>query len=55
LSEKSNKAEREERKKERKTMNLMATTFASQPVCNATQAVHALLSDKYIKKATYKS
>jgi hypothetical protein len=31
---------------EKKTMNSVATTFATQPVCNAAQAEHALPSDK---------
>jgi hypothetical protein len=41
------------RKKERggggggeKTRNLVATSFATQPVCNAAQAAHALFSDQ---------
>jgi hypothetical protein len=31
----------------KKTINLVATAFASQPVCNATRAVHALHSDQF--------
>jgi hypothetical protein len=34
------------RRSEKKTMNLVATTFASQPICNATWAAHTLRSDK---------
>jgi hypothetical protein len=28
-------------------MNLVAATFATQPVCNATWAAHALRSDQF--------
>ena len=30
-------------------MNLVATMFATQPVCNAARAAHALRSDQYIE------
>ena len=33
-------------------MNLVATTFSSQNLCNATQAAHALLLDQYFNPAT---
>jgi hypothetical protein len=43
--QKSNKAER---KRGKKTTNLVATTFATPAVCNAARAVHALRSDQYV-------
>jgi hypothetical protein len=30
-------------------MNLVSTSFATQPVCNAARAAHALRSDQYVK------
>jgi hypothetical protein len=33
---------------EKKTTNLVATSFATQPVCNAARAAHALHSDQLI-------
>jgi hypothetical protein len=50
-SEKSNKAERErkkerkrrERKTEREKMDVVATTFAKQPVSNTTRTAHTSL------------
>ena len=39
--------EKKERKKEKKTVNSVATMFATQRVCNAAQAAHALRSDQF--------
>ena len=39
---------RRRRKKEKKTINSVATSFAAQPVCNTTQAAHALRSDQLL-------
>jgi hypothetical protein len=38
---------RQEKRRRKKPMNLVSTMFALQPVCNATQAVHALRSNQY--------
>jgi hypothetical protein len=38
---------REKKRKEKKTTNLVATSFATQPVCNAARAPHALRSDQF--------
>jgi hypothetical protein len=36
------------KKEEKKTMNLVATSFAMQPVCNAAQVAHALRIQKLV-------
>jgi hypothetical protein len=36
------------KREEKKTMNLVATSFATQPVCNAIWVAHALRSDQFI-------
>jgi hypothetical protein len=38
------------RREEKKPMNSEATLFATQPVCNAAQAAHALRSDQLEQK-----
>jgi hypothetical protein len=37
---------RKKREEEKKTMNLVATSFATQPVFNAARATHTLRSDQ---------
>ena len=41
-----------ERKRKEKKMNLVATTLATQSVCNATRAAHTLRSDQYVYSMT---
>jgi hypothetical protein len=41
------KKERKKRKKRRRKMNLVATTFAWQPICNATRAAQTLHLDQF--------
>jgi hypothetical protein len=49
--EKEREKRKERKRKEReKTMNLVATTFATQPVCNTTRAAHALHLDQLMTR-----
>ena len=38
--------ERGEKQRETKTINSVATTFATQPICNAARTAHALRTDQ---------
>ena len=41
------KIQQDMRRGEKKTMNLVATSFATLPVCNAARAAHALHSNQF--------